>query len=141
MGCVISPMQWRQRIGDARDTTQVARLILVRIETLIEFLEGEGKRLKGIEWAVSPFPHNNTYIIGHHSHFEGFMQQFKHGYDLTLRQSTPEAVAAHISLFDKLFEHLRIRTKEEYGPTLRGATLKCLKQTQEEIRSYRPKNG
>lgn len=109
---------------------------LRRLECLLAFLTSADPAHENIEWAVSPFRQPNIYIIGHKSYFEGFKKSPESGYDLTLRQSSEEAVAVNTSMYDALFDYFATYTLIKYSKeaahdrrdALRLATVACLEE-------------
>ncbi len=108
-----------------------------RVITLLRFLESTNEpALESIEWVVSPFRQKNLYIIGRISYIEGYKQQFLRGFPVSLRQTSPEAIAANISLCKALFERLQVDTLKHYPSdeglsrrdALRQATIACLRR-------------
>ncbi len=129
MYCIISP--------PAHDLiVERARFANARISHLLKFLESGDSALENIYWATSPFRQKNMHIIGRISYFEGFSRPLEPGYGLTLRQSSPDAIAANISLYETLFKTLSDHTKANYPSAkghdekawLRQATVQALRQ-------------
>jgi hypothetical protein len=98
------------------------------------------RRRKNIEWVISPFGRWNIYIIGQTSCFEGFKRTAGGGFDLTLRQSSPEAIAAKTRVYDQLFRHIKTYTLTKFPQpaefddrlALEEATLKALNEARSE---------
>jgi len=114
----------RSRLGD-------------RLFCLLDFLQSGDRALDSIYWAISPFRQTNIYIVGQVSYIEGFKRGDERGFQLSLRQTSPDAIAAYIDLYEALFDHMVEFTLREYGPgdqdapmrdRLREATIKCLKK-------------
>lgn len=115
----------------------------IRLQTLKEFLKGEGGRLN-IDWAISPYQQKNTYIIGSTSCFEGFKQGAEDGYRFTLRYAGSEEVGINITMFDLLFDKVvrstltcyRAEGRLEDRESLRRATVQCIEEALSNILSH-----
>jgi len=108
-----------------------------RLFCLLDFLQSGDRVLDNIYWAISPFRQTNIYIIGQVAYMEGFKRGDERGFQLSLRQTSPDAIAAYIDLYEALFGHMVGFTLREYGPgdqdapirdRLRHATIKSLKK-------------
>jgi hypothetical protein len=137
--CIITPLEREHRlVKQSREKRDL------RIAHLMKFLQSEKKKVmrgrKNIEWVVSPFGRWNIYIIGQISCFEGFKRTASGGFDLTLRQSSPEAIAAKTRVYDQLFRHIKTYTLTKFPQppefddrlALEEATLTALNEARSE---------
>lgn len=107
-----------------------------RTEALLEFLRSDDAAHDNIDWAVSVIRQKNIYVIGGISCIEGFKQHFRRGYDLSVRQTAPEAIDVNVRLLDLLFERLAqsmlggatLRERERRA-ALRKATIEALEKS------------
>jgi hypothetical protein len=112
-----------------------------RTKRLLGFLTSGDRALNSIDWTVSEVATRNLYVIGHTSCFEGYTRGIQQGYGLTLRQTSPEVIKAHIELYSGFFKGLAARSlakwtneiESEKGTSerqlLRIATTHCLERS------------
>ena len=87
-----------------------------RLSTLLEFLTNSREpALANMQFAISPVRQKHLYIIGHISVSEGFKIRLERGYQLTLRQDKPDAIAASIAAHSILFDKLKEDTLQTYA--------------------------
>lgn len=134
--CIITPTA--RGVAAAQD--------IERLSYLCGFLESSDEALRSIDWAVSEMRQKNMYVIGKIAAIEGFRDDTSHGYRVSFRQSSADAVSANVSLYEKLFETLRVHTLSQYSSRvakrasksprdiLREATVFCLRRTLQELR-------
>jgi hypothetical protein len=133
--CIISP-------PNAKNFVPIAvNRVFCRTLFLLNFLGwSKDSTLANIEWAVSPRRQKNLHIIGHDACLEGYNRGNPDlGFDLTLRQTIPDAIDSYIFLYNTLFDQLSSDTLKIYGgkskanesrrEALRQATVNCLKQS------------
>jgi hypothetical protein len=89
------------------------------------------------------------YVIADIAAIEGFMDDSSHGYRVSFRQNSADAVSANVSLYEKLFETHRVHTLAGYShrivrsasmsprDVLREATALCLRETLRELKHPR----
>ena len=138
--CIINPAGQRAMVPAKVDVA------IQRTTTLLDFLRSEDPALKNIEWVVSPYRQKNLYIIGQLSYHEGFKKGIQRGFSLTLRHKRHDAIDAHISLYEALFDALSIYTLENYSQpggtdrreALRRATINCLEKSLAFLKSQQP---
>lgn len=109
-----------------------------RTQELLSFLDDTGAHSEQIEWVVSELGTKNLYIVGDISCFEGFQTDDSGGYQLTLRQTSQDAVEANVRFLEALFKQLRAHTWTVYGDEkdageeperLRVAAKRCLERS------------
>ena len=136
--CVVTPPTRDDLIESLRPHA------ITRLEMLQRFLEDNTQPHHSIAWVLSPFRQKNQIIVGSISCFEGFKKMTSSGYHMTLRQASRRAVDSSKSIFDSLFEHLKINTAvkkydeqidpdQEYNEFSRLCVLSAIKRSLREL--------
>ncbi|MFN7918812.1 MAG: hypothetical protein U0Q16_01875 [Bryobacteraceae bacterium] len=106
-------------ISPPRDGAQVPEggaTAAFRLRTLLVLLEDRNEKgLGNLEFVISPHRQKHLYIIGSIAVSEGFKIRPDRGYELTLRQDDPEAVADITAAHEILFEELKAYTLSAYS--------------------------
>ena len=135
--CIISPVNPFHMISQAIDD------VIMRTQNLLAFLKSKDKNLVSalshIDFAVSEFSTKNLYIIGNMSCFEGYKTDPSQGYNLNLRQTSPDVIKANINVYEGFFNQLSARTLAKWGNEndnfitqrefLRVSVMRCLEES------------
>lgn len=107
--CIISPAN-KNHIRHAG-----IEYAIQRTKRLLKLLKQNDIALDHIDWAVSELGTKNLYIIGNIACFEGYEKDIKHGYGLTLRQTSRDVINANIDVYRVFFKYLEAKSLAKWG--------------------------
>jgi hypothetical protein len=93
-----------------------SRIALMRMKSLLAFLDSGDPALENIDWLIAPRELKNFCIVGNICCYERFQKANDRGVALTLRQASAAAVRANTAVYELLFEEFAYMTLDGKPP-------------------------